>query len=207
RQVPDPGDPYAVIEIARATVEDRMVNLLGYELLYGRAPRADESGVVAVNQSTARAVFGRDDVVGERFMAVSGGYEIVGVLKDLSFGHPLAMPRPYVFEPLNYLTPQAVVAAQLSAADLQLALERLVRDGVIERGTITVRSLEAIRAEVTAPDRVRGAFTVAAALLVVVLSGLGFYGTQRYLVASGRREYAIRASLGAGPGALGRLVM
>jgi hypothetical protein len=35
----------------------------------------------------------------------------------------------------------------------------------------------------------------------------GFYGTQRYLVVAGRREYAIRASLAAGPDALGRLVL
>ena len=45
------------------------------------------------------------------------------------------------------------------------------------------------------------------ASLVVLLAALGFYGTQRYLVAAGRREYAIRASLGAGPRALGRLVV
>ena len=34
----------------------------------------------------------------------------------------------------------------------------------------------------------------------------GFYGTQRYLVTAGRREFAIFAALGAGPRAIGRLV-
>src|SRR5690606_38340703 len=101
----------------------------------------------------------------------------------------------------------AVIEAQLTAAQLQQALARLQRDGVLEGEVRPVRPLAAIRAEVTAPDRVRGAFTIAAALLVVSLSGLGFYGTQRYLVAAGRREYAIRASLGAAPSALGRLVI
>jgi ABC-type antimicrobial peptide transport system permease subunit len=199
-----------VIEITRGGLEDRMVDLLGYDLLFGRAPKADERGVVVVNQSTAQALFGRDDVVGERLYASaqSQGFEIVGVLKDLSFGHPLTKPRPYAFEPIDYITYlHAVIEAQLSAADLQQALARLTRDGVLEREAATVRPLEAVRFEVTAPDRVRGAFTIAAALLVVFLSGLGFYGTQRYLVAAGRREYAIRASLGAGPGALWRLVI
>jgi ABC-type antimicrobial peptide transport system permease subunit len=42
---------------------------------------------------------------------------------------------------------------------------------------------------------------------VVLLATFGFYGTQRYLVTAGRREYAIRASLGAGPKALGGLVI
>ena len=52
----------------------------------------------------------------------------------------------------------------------------------------------------------RGLLTMTIAALVVLLSALGFYGTQRYLVIAGRREYAIRAALGAGPRALGRLV-
>jgi ABC-type antimicrobial peptide transport system permease subunit len=56
-------------------------------------------------------------------------------------------------------------------------------------------------------DRARGFLTMASALLVVFLAAIGFYGMQRYLVAAGRREFAIRASLGAGPRALGKLVV
>jgi ABC-type antimicrobial peptide transport system permease subunit len=44
-------------------------------------------------------------------------------------------------------------------------------------------------------------------MLVVFLAAIGFYGTQRYLVTAGRREYAIRSALGAGPRSLGRLVI
>jgi hypothetical protein len=152
RQLPDPRDPSRVIEITRGGLEDRMVDLLGYDLLFGRAPKADERGVVVVNQSTAQALFGRDDVVGERLYASaqSQGFEIVGVLKDLSFGHPLTKPRPYAFEPIDYITYlHAVIEAQLSAADLQQALARLTRDGVLEREAATVRPLEAVRFEVT----------------------------------------------------------
>jgi ABC-type antimicrobial peptide transport system permease subunit len=49
--------------------------------------------------------------------------------------------------------------------------------------------------------------TAATALIVVLLAAFGSYGTQRYLVQAGRREYAILAALGAGPRALGRLVL
>jgi len=44
-------------------------------------------------------------------------------------------------------------------------------------------------------------------VLVGLLAAFGFYGVQRYLVMAGRREYAIRAALGAGPRSLGRLVL
>jgi ABC-type lipoprotein release transport system permease subunit len=47
---------------------------------------------------------------------------------------------------------------------------------------------------------------MATAGLVVLLAAFGLYGTQHFMVAVGRREYAIRASLGAGPRSLGRLV-
>jgi lipoprotein-releasing system permease protein len=70
-----------------------------------------------------------------------------------------------------------------------------------------VVSLAKARSDLLAPDRARGFLTIATAVLVVLLAAFGFYGTQRYLVTAGRREYAIRASLGAGPRALGRLVM
>jgi len=40
-----------------------------------------------------------------------------------------------------------------------------------------------------------------------LLAAFGFYGVQRYLVMAGRREYAIRAALGAGPRSLRRLVL
>jgi hypothetical protein len=210
RQVPDPTDPARTLEITRGVMEDRLVDVLDYDLLYGRAPSANEDNVVVVNQAAARALWGRDDVVGERIFGSSQfeGLEIVGVLKDLSYAHPMAAPRPYAFEPLGYLPYiHGVIEAQLTAAELQQALARLTRDGVLDDEAEEVRPLEAIRAEVTAPDRVRGSFTIAAAILVVLLSGLGFYSTQRYLVSAGRREYAIRASMGAGPGALGRLVL
>ena len=59
----------------------------------------------------------------------------------------------------------------------------------------------------TAPDRARGLLTMVTAVLVVMVAAFGFYGAQRYLVAAGRREYAIRAAVGAAPGAVGRLVL
>jgi ABC-type antimicrobial peptide transport system permease subunit len=112
------------------------------------------------------------------------------------------------FETLDYGTyTHAVIHSKLSAAELQQALAELTRDGALDVEIDSVRPLGMIRSEITAPDRVRGSFTIAAAALVVLLSALGFYSTQRYLVSAGRREYAIRASIGAGPTALGYLVL
>lgn len=209
----DPNDPTRVIEAYTGSVDDRYVDLMGFRVLYGRAPGLAEADGVVVNQALAQALWGRDDVVGERIPGDvrwgMQGADVLGVLEDLSFDHPSAAAPPYAFSVLS--SPVArrstVIRAELTAADLQQALDELTAAGTLEAEVTEVVSLGGLRAELIAPDRARGLLTIAAAGLVVLLAAFGFYGTQRYLVAVGRREYAIRASLGAGPAALGRLVL
>lgn len=213
-QLSDPRDPANEIDVYTGSLDRAFVELLRFTLVRGRTPEMLEPGVVLVNQALARALFGHDDIIGERLPGSSrwhsDGAEIVGVLEDLSFEHPAAPVRPFVFMPYGWLPAfgvTAVVEAQLSAAGLHQAIERVISDGVIDAEIHAIEPLRALRSEFIAPDRARGALTMATATLVLLLAGFGFYGTQRYLVAAGRREYAIRASIGAGPGALGRLLL
>ena len=211
-RIADPSDPTKIVEAYTGALDDRFVELLDFDLVHGRAPEANESVGVVVNQTLARMLFGRDDVVGERLPGDvrwgPGGADILGVLEDLSFEHPSAPAQPYVFAVLSSpaVRRTAVIEAELSAAELEQALNGLIGTGALEAEIREVRPLTGLRAELIATDRVRGVLTIAAAGIVVLLAAFGFYGTQRYLVAAGRREYAIRASLGAGPRALGRLV-
>src|SRR5690606_27900454 len=70
-----------------------------------------------------------------------------------------------------------------------------------------VRPLIELRRDFIAPDRARASLTIVTCAIVVALAAFGIYGILRYLVAAGRREYAIRAALGAGPKTIGRLVI
>jgi len=206
--LPDPLDPTRTIEVYSGRLAGDFIDLLGYRLLHGRTPDNYEPGVVLVNQALARALWGREDVVGERVPGRPGRWpdaEVIGVLEDLSFGHPAAAVPPYVFSP--GAGSSAVVETRLTAAALRQTLDGLITDGAIDAAVNEVVSLAALRNELIAPDRARAYLTIATAALVVLLAGLGFYGTQRYLVGAGRREYAIRAALGAGPAALGRHVL
>jgi ABC-type antimicrobial peptide transport system permease subunit len=209
-RLPDPTDSSRTIDVHEGLLEPAFIEVLGIKLLYGRVADAYEPGVVLVNQTLARLLWGHDDVVGERVPGSSNwsrdGAEIVGVLQDLSFGHPAADPVPFVFTPAPLASRYAVVETQLTAAGFQQAFERIVSEGVMDT-VFTTQPLAALRSELIAPDRARGLLTIATAVLVVLLAAFGYYGTQRFLVMAGRREYAIRASLGAGPTALGRLVV
>jgi len=210
-QIPDPQEPSENARVNMGSIDSRYVDILGLNLLQGRAPNDGETNVALVNQAFARWYFGTEDVVGEsiqRSPTPEGIVEIVGVLQDLSFGHPSADVEPLMFTTQNGLlfSATAIVESSLTAAALQQELERMVQTGILEFQINDVISLAEMRSDIIAPDRARGFLTIATATLVVLLAAFGFYGTQRYLVSAGRREYAIRASLGAGPKALGRLV-
>jgi predicted lysophospholipase L1 biosynthesis ABC-type transport system permease subunit len=105
------------------------------------------------------------------------------------------------------LTGTAVVETSLTSAALQQALSQITRAGELAVRVDRVQPLQLLRDTLLAPDHARSWLTIGAAMLVVMLAAYGFYGTQRYLVSAGRREYAIRAALGAGPSALRRLVL
>jgi ABC-type antimicrobial peptide transport system permease subunit len=165
-----------------------------------------------VNRALAREFWGRDDVIGESLpdiFARRRQLQIVGVLADLSYEHPDANVEPMMFmtSGIDSSRGLAIIESPMKSAELRQAIQGLIDSGALELTILEIATLDALRGATIASDRARSALTVAAAGLVVLLAGVGFYGTQRYLVMAGRREYAIRASLGAGPGALGRLVL
>jgi len=206
--IPLPNDPANVVVACRGWIDREYIDVLGLRLIHGRAPEELENSVALVNQALARALFGREDVVGERIPDQRGaGAEIIGVIEDLSFDHPAATVKPQIFVAAGRSTRSGVVHTTLTAAGLQEALDGAIADGTIDAQVYALDSLESLRSNVIAPDLARGFLTLTTAGLVVLIAAFGFYGTQRYLVAAGRREYAIRVAVGAAPDAVGRLVI
>lgn len=205
--IEDPRNSSNELTAYRAVLDREFIEVLGLELLHGRTPEGNEGDMVLVNQTLARMLWGRDDVVGERLHLPGEAKEVIGVLRDLSF-EPPSVPMPYVFLSLgNPPGPSTVIHAELSAAELREALEGLAVAGNLDIQRMEVRPLRILYNDLIAADWARGLLTISAAMLVVLLAAFGCYGTQRHLVAEGRLEYAIRTSLGAGPKAVGRLVM
>ncbi len=208
------NDPTAVVSVEMMIIDHNYVDLLGLTLLHGRTPEPNEPAIL-VNQALARLAWGREDVVGEHLpvsQVPDAGRVVAGVLADLPYAHPAAEASPRGFVTTTAMRSTfgpstALVRTAHSSSRLRSLLQGLVDSGVLELEIADVRPLAALRHDAIAEDRARGLLTIAAATLVVLLAAFGFYGTQRYLVEAGRREMAIRASLGAGPSALGRLVI
>jgi putative ABC transport system permease protein len=197
------------------TADTAFFDLLGVELLDGQTLDGADRNAVVINATLARRLWGRTDVAGEviPFGAAPPGVEpprwrIAGVIEDIAYGHPSieADPMAYRLVAATTALEWVLIRSDATAADLQRELERKIDEGELDFQIGSVRLVEDLWTGTLAPDRARTTLTTVAALLVVVLAAFGFYGTQRYLVTAGRREYAILAALGAGPRALGRLV-
>jgi ABC-type antimicrobial peptide transport system permease subunit len=211
QQIRDPANPAQTIAIGRVSIDPQFVEVLDLRLRYGRSPRENETGVALVNEALARSFFGRDNVVGESLeirTEAGESAEIVGVLEDLSFVHPAADVDPIAFLSVaaNSLSVRGVIESALTTAELQSVLQTLIDSGELDLGRPGVTPLRTLRRNLIAADTARSLLTIGTASLVVLLATIGFYGTQTYLVTAGRREYAIRAALGAGPRSLRRLV-
>lgn len=205
-RITDPNDPANEIVVRMGGLDSRFIDVLGLTVIHGRQPEDSGTTVAVVNQALARAIWGREDVVGES-LPVRGGVEIIGVLEDLSFEHPSAAVQPLIFlSSINPFGGKAVIESGLSAAELRRELDAIVSSGDVEIQIDNVRPLRQLRSDLIAADRARGLSTIAATTLAVLLTAFGFYGIQRYLVTQGLREYAIRAAVGAGPRGLSRLV-
>jgi ABC-type lipoprotein release transport system permease subunit len=86
-------------------------------------------------------------------------------------------------------------------------LDERIAAGELDLKIAGVEPVMAAWSRQLAPDRARAVLTAAAAAVVLLLAAVGYYGTQHYLVAAGRRDYAIFAAIGASPEAIHRSVL
>jgi hypothetical protein len=191
-------------ELATVRTDEHYLDVLDIPLVDGVNMNPAEVFEILGNESYARVTFGRTDVAGE---VTESDRILTGVVKDIPYGHPAEDVRPMGYSTWpDTIYPLALIETRAGPAEMRGMLQSLIDAGELEYGLGAIRRLDDIASDMLRPDRARSALTANSALLVVLLAAFGFYGTQRYLVTAGQREYAIRSALGAGPGRLGRLV-
>jgi putative ABC transport system permease protein len=213
--VAPPDRPDDTFPVTFQSADPAWLRMLNARLLDGRLLEDDDRDTILINETLARLTWDRVDVAGELLPGFGGAgnpprQEVIGVIRDIAYDHPTQESAAIIYQVVNPLSMMdwTLVRTNRSIADLQREIQRLIDDReLLEVRLDAIRPLDDIWREVLAPDRARTGFTSAIALLVVALAGFGYFGTQRFLVAAGRREYAILAALGAGPRALVRLVL
>jgi predicted permease len=197
------------------TVSPGFFQALGVPVTAGRdfsaADRNDTEQVVIVSRSLAQRMFNTADAVNKKlmwtdpvmkFIDVSlAPRRIVGVVADIDDENIVPGPAMTVYHPLEQEMGggRLFVHAKGDPYALVSPITRLIRDLSPDQPVEQAATLEDVRAEVLAPDRLNalvfGVFAGVALLIAVV----GVAGVLAFSVSARTREFGIRLAIGSEP--------
>jgi predicted permease len=199
---------------------------VGLRLIEGRVlSERDRDGaplVVVINRTMARTYFGGTDPVGQQVLIrrfpVYGmeitpdlAWTIVGVAADEGVSpveDRTAQPAVYATREQHPRTNLSlVVRSTLDPIRVQASIRQSVSAFDHDQALADLQTLDQLKTDDVAPDRLRSGLLSAFAAVAVVLAAMGLYGVIAYTVAQRTREIGIRAALGASTASLLALVM
>jgi putative ABC transport system permease protein len=169
---------------------------------------------VLINQMMADKFWPGEDPIGKRFgqgTDVNQYYRVVGVVGNIrSFG--LASRTPYEFYRTTDQVPYGSMTVVLRTSDVDPASlipsARSIVSSLDPNLPLTgAQTVEDVVAASVGQPRLLSALSGLFGGLASLLAMVGVYGVTSYNVRRQRREYGIRLALGAGPGAVRRLIV
>jgi putative ABC transport system permease protein len=197
------------------TVTPGFFQALGVPIVAGRDFNDDDRRggemVVIVSESLARRMFPTQEAVNRRllwtdpvtkFIGVSTGpRRIIGVAADVDDENVVPGPAMTVYHPLEqeFGGGRLFVHAKVDPYSLVPAITRVIRDLSAEQPVERPATLDDVRAEVLAPNRVNtlvfGGFAGVALMIAIV----GVAGVLAFSVSARTREFGIRLAIGSQP--------
>ena len=190
---------------------------IGIPLLRGRAftfaDTENSPWAVVINESLARAYWGKDDPVGQRLRFGSPRWRtVIGVVGDVLHEglDGEASPEMYVpftqapnIEDVPTIVVRTAVEPAAAAAALRTAVSNIDRALPLDR----IETMEQLVSNSVAQPRFRTVILGAFSILALVMASIGIYGVMNYLVIQRTREIGIRLSVGATQADVLRMVL
>ncbi len=200
------------------TVSPGFFDALGVRLIAGRdfneSDRRDAEKVVIVSQSLAMRMFTTTDVVGRRikwtdpvikFINVSPApRRIVGVAADLDDEHLVPEPAMTVYHPMEQEMHlgRLFIHANVDPYSLVPPVTKVIRSLAGDQPVERAATLDDIRAEVLAPNRVNALVFTGLAGVALAIAVVGVAGVLAFSVSARTREFGVRLAVGSTPSAL-----
>jgi hypothetical protein len=175
------------------------------------ADRRDAEPVVIVSQSVARRMFKTEDVVNRRMMwtdpvmkfidVSTGPRRIVGVVADIDDENIVPGPAMSVFHPFEQEIGggRLFVHAKTDPYALVPPITKIIRSLSPEQPVEEAATLDDIRAEVLAPDRLNAMVFSGFAGVALTIAVVGVAGVLAFSVSARTREFGIRLAIGSAP--------
>jgi hypothetical protein len=188
---------------------------LGVPVIAGRdfneADRRDSEPVVIVSQSLAQRMFPTQDAVNRRLMWTdpvmkfidvgTGPRRIVGVAADVDDENVVPGPAMSVYHPFEQEIGggRLFVHARTDPYALVPPIRRIIRDLSADQPVEQAATLEDVRAEVLAPNRLNALVFGGFAAVALMIAVVGVAGVLAFSVSARTREFGIRLAIGSEP--------
>jgi len=181
---------------------------------FNAGDRSDSEKVVIVSQSLAQRLFPNQDAVNRRltwtdpvmkFIDVSTGpRRIIGIVADIDDENVVPGPAIVVYHPMDQEIGggRLFVHARTDPYALVPTITRIIRDLSAEQPVERAATLEDVRAEVLAPNRLNALVFGGFAGVALMIAVVGVAGVLAFSVSARTREFGVRLAIGSTPGHL-----
>jgi predicted permease len=197
------------------TVSPGFFASLGVPIIAGRDFNANDRGdsekVVIVSQSLAQRLFPNQDAVNRRltwtdpvmkFIDVSTSpRRIIGITADIDDESVIPGPALAVYHPLEQEIGggRLFVHARTDPYGLVPPITRIIRDLAPDQPVERAATLDDVRAEVLAPDRLNALVFGVFAAVALTIAVVGVAGVLAFSVSARTREFGVRLAIGLQP--------
>jgi predicted permease len=200
------------------TVSPGFFSALGLRVIAGRdfneGDRRDGERVVIVSQSLAQRMFPNMDAVNRhlmwtdpvtKFIGVSTDpRRIVGIVPDVDDENLVPAATMTIFHPMDqeFGGGRLFVHAKVDPYSLVPPITKIVRDLASDQPVERPATLDDIRAEVLAPNRINALVFSGFAGVALAIAVVGVAGVLAFSVSARTREFGVRLAVGSTPSAL-----
>jgi predicted permease len=197
------------------TISPGFFRALGVPIIAGRDfnadDRSDSEKVVIISESVARRMFNNQQAVDRKlmwtdpvmkFIGIStGGRRIIGVAADLDDENIVPGPKLTVYHPMEqeFGGGRLFVHSKTDPYALVTPITKIIRGISAEQPVEQAATLEDVRAEVLAPNRLNTLVFGGFAMVALTIAIVGVAGVLAFSVSARMREFGVRLAIGSTP--------